>query len=120
MASSATHTTANLSFYRNLISQWEANVPKASQVHESNFPSTGSMRDGKEVIVAFRTRPPLEGEADSKFGIKHDLSTEEKPEHVEFCPGVGVQSSEPGVMVAHWHVPGQKVRVNITNFKYVF
>ncbi|KAG7439615.1 uncharacterized protein BT62DRAFT_1013762 [Guyanagaster necrorhizus] len=55
-------------------------------------------------IVAFRTRPPLLGEAAGKFKLIPMDGEDDVP--VEACIGVTVESAEPGVFVAH--VPGMK------------
>lgn len=72
------------------------------------------------MIVAFRTRPPLDNEASDKFkpsdayaAFREELKDEEEQvaageAEVEFCSGISVTSAEPGVFVAH--VPGFKVR----------
>lgn len=72
-------------------------------------------KDGKDIVVAFRTRPPLPNEAQEKFHAS-ESKEEDTPEgqttaelsKVEFCSGVTAASAEPGTFVCH--VPGFKVR----------
>ncbi|KAK0462516.1 P-loop containing nucleoside triphosphate hydrolase protein [Desarmillaria tabescens] len=84
MATSATLTTTQLPRFRRLLEEWAAKQP----------PATGfTPRASKDVVVAFRTRPPLPGEATSK-------------------------AAEPGVFVAH--VPGMKWSVfTLTHKEYI-
>lgn len=120
MSSSAAHTTANLPLFRNLITEWELNQPP---VRGFSTDASASQREGKDVIVAFRTRPPLENEARNKFEGDAKLKFEDEmngvvdgvagseantPIVVDFCPGISVRNAEPGLVVAH--VPGMKVR----------
>ncbi len=62
-------------------------------------------RASKDVVVAFRTHPPLPGEAVGKFQSTPANGKNDMP--VEVCIGISVKSAEPGVFVAH--VPGMKV-----------
>lgn len=127
MASSAALTTTHLPTLRALLDEWSAKQPPAkpfvspmqdiaSRLAEEK---AGEVR-GKDIIVAFRTRPPLPNEADEKFHVPEakeagvgDAEGEQKgetapeaPETVEFCPGVTAANAEPGTFVAH--VPGLK------------
>ncbi|KAF7315964.1 Kinesin-like protein [Mycena indigotica] len=106
MASSATFTTTQLPKFRALLEEWQ----------EKRAPATGftlplselrpTTKDAsKDVIVAFRTRPPLPNEAADKFHANLDAE-DASTETVEFCAGVTVASAEPGIFVAH--VPGMK------------
>lgn len=94
-------------------------MPTSFVLPNTSTPDTGVGRESKDVIVAFRTRPPLDGEAEAKFEADPNMvvkgtkdtqeasSTEGEQVKVDFCPGISVRSAEPGVMVAH--VPGMKV-----------
>ncbi|KZV91491.1 P-loop containing nucleoside triphosphate hydrolase protein [Exidia glandulosa HHB12029] len=115
MASSATLTTTQLPRLREILEQWRESQPPAkgfsSDVDQlaARLAATGlsdSSADGstKDVIVAFRTRPPLPNEAADKF--KAEGGNEEDAAKVEFCSGITVTSNEPGIFVAH--TPGMK------------
>ncbi|KAJ7708965.1 P-loop containing nucleoside triphosphate hydrolase protein [Mycena rosella] len=110
MASSATLTTTHLPTLRKILDEWDQKRPaptgfpvplvKIQQALPSNNAS-------KDVIVAFRTRPPLPNEAADKFRAHADAidaSADDGP--ADFCAGITVTSTEPGVFVAH--VPGMK------------
>lgn len=140
MASSATNTTSNLARFRSLIAEWETKQPPprvfSSATAGADVPSTGeplagSQREGKDVVVAFRTRPPLPREAEEKFiadpnrvfmddksaqekgdGANVNLLVEREVLAVEFCPGISVRSADPGVMVVN--VPGMKVSLQLS------
>ncbi|KAI0821443.1 P-loop containing nucleoside triphosphate hydrolase protein [Irpex lacteus] len=125
MASSAALTTTHLPRLRKELEQWRSKQPPAvpfsspSQDILSRLALHGLQEEqGKDVIVAFRTRPPLEHEAEEKFQVssvteapsaEEDIN-EHKPtdeaHKPEFCPGITLVSGEPGVFVAH--VPGMK------------
>ncbi|KDQ13304.1 hypothetical protein BOTBODRAFT_160588 [Botryobasidium botryosum FD-172 SS1] len=136
MASSAAHTTANLPLFRRLVSEWEA-ASQASQPTsqsgkiEPSRDDSFARRSGKDILVAFRTRPPLPEEARCKFTADENIyansrmneevgpqatgavaaegGTSEAPEpdlDAEFCPGISVPPGVDGKMVAH--VPGMK------------
>jgi kinesin family protein 2/24 len=102
MASSATLTTTHLPQLRIILEKW----------NQTRTPSTGfsdipvAENASKEVIVAFRTRPPLANEATDKFQSQDSPATD----IIEFCPGITAISAEPGVFVAH--VPGMKVPIS--------
>lgn len=117
MASSAALTTTHLPQLRGLLNDWERKQPPSkgfvnpvraerSTDHDDNT-STAS----KDVVVAFRTRPPLENEAAQKFeesqGRESESSAPQEGAPIEFCNGISIPSAEPGVFVAH--VPGMKV-----------
>lgn len=124
MASSAALTTTHLPHLRKELEQWRSKQPPAvpfsspSQDILTRLALHGLQEEqGKDVIVAFRTRPPLEHEAEEKFQVSSVAETpsaeEDVNEHDEahtpgFCPGITLVSDEPGVFVAH--VPGMKVR----------
>jgi kinesin family protein 2/24 len=136
--SSAALTTNHLPHLRALLSKWESkqSTPKgfATPLPKASNPAAAEGHsDGKDVFVAFRTRPPLEHEAEDKFGPAAPLddivrkteseggstnlteqtgeSAEDGPVKVEFCTGISVTSAEPGEFVAH--VPGMKVRTQL-------
>ncbi|KAJ6577496.1 P-loop containing nucleoside triphosphate hydrolase protein [Mycena capillaripes] len=101
MASSATLTTTHLPQLRAILDKWNQAHPASIGFPE--VPLGGNT--SKEVIVAFRTRPPLPNEATDKFQPQSDA--EDAPaERVEFCTGVTAISADPGIFVAH--VPGMK------------
>lgn len=123
MASSAALTTTHLPRLRQELEEWRAKQPP-SQPFSKPLESIETRLDedkynkehGKDVIVAFRTRPPLEHEAEQKFNANIDDSKQEHPddnavqkEELEFCSGISVGNADPGVFVAH--VPGMKVRL---------
>jgi kinesin family member 2/24 len=122
MASSATLTTTHLPHLRSLLREWESQQPTpkgfTTPVTEKYGNSDVYKQDLggnlKDVVVAFRTRPPLENEADEKFTSVGESGSEEGRgrgrEKVDFCSGISVPSAEPGVFVAH--VPGMKVRLS--------
>ncbi|KAJ7760973.1 P-loop containing nucleoside triphosphate hydrolase protein [Mycena metata] len=113
MASSATLTTTHLPTLRAILDEWNQKRPATkgflaplAELHQS--PGENASKD---VIVAFRTRPPLPDEAADKFHADADakdapLDADGQPAAVEFCAGITVTSAEPGVFVAH--VPGMK------------
>lgn len=126
MASSASLTTTHLPRLRTELQDWTAkqkptngfSVPLA-EIGNAVSASTNT-KAGKDVIVAFRTRPPLENEAENKFKASDAYGAfrkggEENQAPVEpaaeFCSGISVASAEPGVFVAH--VPGFKVRFSL-------
>ena len=73
MASSAALTTTHLPRLRAQLDEWRQKQRAASPFVTSltditaRFPQGSSDVRGKDVIVAFRTRPPLENEAEDKF-----------------------------------------------------
>ncbi|KAJ7467033.1 P-loop containing nucleoside triphosphate hydrolase protein [Mycena latifolia] len=114
MASSATLTTTHLPALRTILDEWNQKRPAAK-----GFPvplaelqqSPPSEDASKDVVVAFRTRPPLPNEAADKFHADPDakdavVDEAGKVAPVEFCAGITVTNAEPGVFVAH--VPGMK------------
>jgi hypothetical protein len=115
MASSATLTTTHLPTLRNILDEWNHKrpAPKGFLVPLAELTKSPPSKDAsKDVIVAFRTRPPLPNEAADKFHA--DPDAEDTPlddagqlAPVEFCAGITVASAEPGVFFAH--VPGMKV-----------
>lgn len=149
---SALLTTSNLPRFRKMIVDWEAkqtpptgfSTPLSSlglsslesaagiQSRASQGSDSGMVqgRESKEVLVAFRTRPPLPGEAEEKFQALESMvykgaplgevaaaqrkqRDEEEAElaKIKFCPGLTVRSAEPGVVIAH--VPAMKVCSNV-------
>jgi kinesin family member 2/24 len=115
MASSAALTTTHLPRLRKELEQWRQKQPSVtpfSSLSQDITTQLGSRNlnaeQGKDVIVAFRTRPPLENEAEEKFQAATTVPPGGETEApVQFCPGITVTSNEPGVFVAH--VPGMKV-----------
>ncbi|KAJ7672202.1 P-loop containing nucleoside triphosphate hydrolase protein [Mycena polygramma] len=103
MASSANLTTTHLPQLRTILDKWNQTRPPST-----DFPDTPSAESAsKEVIVAFRTRPPLPNEATDKFQVHSQGALQpEGTESVEFCAGISATSALPGVFVAH--VPGMK------------
>ena len=131
MASSAALTTTHLPTLRTLLEEWRAEQPDPTgfaspSVDISTQLAQEKSAPGKDIVVAFRTRPPLPDEAEQKFhvanAVDQDVSAADpqegkdedatEPERVEFCPGVTVKSAEPGTFVAH--VPGWKVGLSDT------
>jgi kinesin family protein 2/24 len=118
MSSSAALTTSHLPRLRTLLQEWKQKQPPPKGfVTSISINSLADRMDNgntqsKDMIVAFRTRPPLENEATEKFQINSDQegNTSEanigKDSEVKFCAGISVPSAEPGVFVAH--VPGMK------------
>ncbi|KAF7330226.1 Kinesin-like protein [Mycena venus] len=102
MASSATLTTTHLPHLRTILNKWNETRPPSSGF--SDAPSTENA--SKEVIVAFRTRPPPPNEATDKFQPHLDAKDASAAETVEFCAGITAISAVPGVFVTH--VPGMK------------
>lgn len=118
MASSAALTTTHLPALRTALDEWRQQQPLAATFTIPTEDITTKLSKGstgvqKDVIVGFRTRPPLEHEAEDKFKAydgKEDTpqegeSSEQDP--AKFCPGITVSKAEPGEFVAH--VPGLKV-----------
>ncbi|KAJ7031001.1 P-loop containing nucleoside triphosphate hydrolase protein [Mycena alexandri] len=114
MASSATLTTTHLPTLRAILDEWNQKRPatKGFLVPLAELQHSPPGEDAsKDVIVAFRTRPPLPDEAADKFHADADatdapLDADGQPAAVDFCAGITVTSAEPGVFVAH--VPGMK------------
>ncbi|KAJ6507403.1 P-loop containing nucleoside triphosphate hydrolase protein [Mycena vitilis] len=117
MASSATLTTTYLPTFRAQLDEWNQNRLKKSatkgfDVSLTELPQSPPSKDAsKDVIVAFRTRPPLANEAADKFHADPDakdapVGDDGQLATVEFCSGITVTSAEPGIFVAH--VPGMK------------
>ncbi|KAI0684847.1 P-loop containing nucleoside triphosphate hydrolase protein [Cytidiella melzeri] len=122
MSSSATLTTAHLPRLQAELAKWREGQPRTltfatpSEDITSRLGTKTGERRGKDVIVAFRTRPPLDHEAEQKFGVSHpdpEVATDytapgdvEGQPKFEFCSGIEAASAEPGVFVAH--VPGMK------------
>ncbi len=106
MAASATEVTTHLSTFRGLLKEWSDAQPPMK-----GFASPlGQEQAQKNIVVAFRTRPPLDGEAETKFHALEDQQDEDEKEKHDSQPCLGVtpMSAEPGVFVAH--VPCKKVR----------
>ncbi|KAJ6591348.1 P-loop containing nucleoside triphosphate hydrolase protein [Mycena sp. CBHHK59/15] len=114
MASSATLTTTHLPRLRTILDEWNEKrvAPKGFAVPLADIHQSLPTNDAsKDVIVAFRTRPPLLNEAGDKFHGDPDaedapVDAQGQAAPVEFCAGITVTSAEPGVFVAH--VPGMK------------
>ncbi|KAF7376655.1 Kinesin-like protein [Mycena sanguinolenta] len=117
MATSATFTTTHLSTFRTILDDWNENKLKAGAtkgflVPLAELQQSPPNKDAlKDVVVAFRTRPPLPNEAADKFHVDADAKDAPVDEEgqvpvVEYCPGITLTSAEPGVFVAH--VPGMK------------
>lgn len=121
MASSAALTTTHLPRIRDLLKEWERKQPPTkgfATPTDTKDRDNGQRTSAKDVIVAFRTRPPLENEAADKFKgslVKDHQPTGSMTEEIEgsneinvdFCPGISIPSVEPGIFIAH--VPGMKV-----------
>ncbi|THG94681.1 hypothetical protein EW026_g6839 [Hermanssonia centrifuga] len=128
MASSAALTTTHLPVLRSQLEEWREKQSaisgfstSLSDIADNSLNSKDARNTAsKDVVVAFRTRPPLEHEAEEKFKA---YETKDTPEQdgteassgpattegsckVEFCPGITVASAEPGTFIAH--VPGLK------------
>lgn len=138
MASSAALTTTHLPRLRAQLEEWQQKqrAPSPfktllSDIATRALQDSGGVR-GKDVTVAFRTRPPLPDEAEEKFqayeskdepaaapsdGQLQEGEGEEvpatEPGKVEFCAGVTVTDAEPGTFVAH--VPGYKANFFLKN-----
>src|ERR1700761_1347018 len=122
MSLSAQQTTAKLSFFHKLVAEWETKNANTSGFAEEGD-VVGGERDGKDVVVAFRTRPPLDQEFERFEREKAEVevpsgseegatagggqSKEEGSLKDTYRSGISVVSAQPGVMVAH--VPGMKV-----------
>jgi kinesin family member 2/24 len=141
MASSAALTTTHLPRLRTLLQEWEQKQPAlkgfvtpikngSEDLNDSadglqiTLGDNGS-KQSKDVIVAFRTRPPLENEAANKFKGNPDQDAESgaggaetvKELGIEFCAGISLPNSEAGVFVAH--VPGMKVSLLCISFDWL-
>ncbi|KAJ7782514.1 P-loop containing nucleoside triphosphate hydrolase protein [Mycena maculata] len=111
MASSATLTTTHLPTLRTILDEWNQKRPATKGFPVPVAELRQSPDASKDVIVAFRTRPPLPNEAADKFHADPDakdasVDADGQVAAVEFCAGITVTSAEPGVFVAH--VPGMK------------
>lgn len=110
MASSAALTTTHLPRLRSLLDEYNHNQPApTSFITEDDKPVLS-----KDVVVAFRTRPPLENEAAEKFKGDDEVDPTLDPDPIQFCPGISVPSAEPGIFIAH--VPGMKVCKTLSNY----
>lgn len=114
MSSSATLTTTHLPRLKALLEEWEISQPapkgfKPLSATDASIRLSSNAVEWKDVIVAFRTRPPLPHEAEDKFKgeIADGDPTATSDVQDPFCSGISVPSAEPGVFVAH--VPGMKV-----------
>jgi kinesin family member 2/24 len=116
---SAAFTTTNLPVLRSRFEEWSAKQPPPRGFTSKlpDAPQVEGIPDGKDVVVALRTRPPLAGEA-ARFSVPADAVDDEATKDgqivkegdlaiPEFCPGISVPSAEPGVFIAH--VPTMKV-----------
>ncbi|KAK0475560.1 P-loop containing nucleoside triphosphate hydrolase protein [Armillaria novae-zelandiae] len=104
MATSATLTTTQLPHFRNLLKEWLVKQPPATGFSVPFCDIAKTTRASKDVVVSFRTRPPLPGEAANKFHSTPADGEDDMP--VEVCLGITIKSAELGVFVAH--VPGMK------------
>ena len=128
--SSAALTTTHLPQLRATLDEWREKQPApkpftagrqdlATRLADEN--AVGA-KEGKDIVVAFRTRPSLPNEAEEKFhavekkeeaaaaegqGTKQAEVAAEQPVKIEFCSGVTAASAEPGTFICH--VPGFKV-----------
>ncbi|KAH7101556.1 P-loop containing nucleoside triphosphate hydrolase protein [Auriculariales sp. MPI-PUGE-AT-0066] len=109
MASSAALTMIHLPRLRVILDEWRAAQPPANGFATSLQDVKG--KDLKDVIVAFRTRPPLPNEAAEKFQAEGGAEEEAAP--IEFCSGITITSAEPGVFVTH--TPGMNVSMEGPN-----
>lgn len=126
--SSAALTTTHLPQLRATLDEWREKqpaprpftAPRQDLATRLAVENAVGAKEGKDIVVAFRTRPPLPDEAAEKF---HTLETKEEaaagdqdteqsdatpelPAKVEFCSGVTAASAEPGTFICH--VPGFK------------
>ncbi|KAI0343458.1 P-loop containing nucleoside triphosphate hydrolase protein [Trametopsis cervina] len=115
MASSVSLTTTHLPRLRQELEQWRkkqsASLTFTTPLQDiSAHLAKKRVKDEqeKDVIVAFRTRPPLDNETEKFIPTMATVGAEDtqEPHNVEFCPGITLASAEPGVFVAH--VPGMK------------
>lgn len=114
--SSAALTTAQLPRLRALLADWHATQPAPNPFDRSldsiqtrfaqNLGEGKLNDDAKDIVVAFRTRPPLENEAATKFA-QDGADPDADAATAEFCAGITLTSAEPGMFVAH--TPGMKV-----------
>ncbi|EJD50162.1 P-loop containing nucleoside triphosphate hydrolase protein [Auricularia subglabra TFB-10046 SS5] len=99
MALSVRQTSAALPILRGLLAEW-----KQERVSDTDLDDFGPIED-KDVIVAFRTRPPLEGETavfdPSQVADEQDEDSTPEAPTAEFLAGVTVTSARPGVMYTH-------------------
>ena len=105
MASSAALTTTHLPALRKFLHEWQAKQPVPTDF--ASFVDGAARGEGtldKDVLVCFRTRPPLPDEVKSKFTASVERTSDLE---VEFCAGISVPSAEPGRFIAH--IPGMKV-----------
>ncbi|EED82646.1 predicted protein [Postia placenta Mad-698-R] len=126
MASSSSLTTTHLPRLRDELAQWRAEQPTDSGFKSSLEDISNKLTNlnsltvapNKDIFVAFRTRPPVDEEANKKFALPQ--SAEESNSDTTnasnsgnatvqgsaFCYGITATSAEPGKMAAH--VPGMK------------
>lgn len=92
MASSATLTTTHLPRLRSLLGEWTKEQPPAKGFSTPLDAVTKGAPAGKDVIVAFRTRPPLPNEASDKFHgeVEGEDGDKELNQPIEFCTGISV------------------------------
>lgn len=100
MSSSAALITTHIDHLRGILAEWE------QQQSPTNVTDVRDHDTEKDVLVCFRTRPPLPNEATTKFGNTQD-SHSETDTPAEYCAGISVLNTEPGKFVAH--VPGMRV-----------
>ncbi|CAK5265801.1 unnamed protein product [Mycena citricolor] len=89
----------NIAHLQTLLDDWDKEQPQPQTHAAFGVPleqARCALRDAlKDVVVAFRTRPPLPNEAAEKFRAES-----------EFCRGITAAGAQPGVFVAH--VPSTK------------
>ncbi|KAK0213292.1 P-loop containing nucleoside triphosphate hydrolase protein [Desarmillaria ectypa] len=118
MATSAslTLTTTQQPYFRDILEEWAVKQPPATGFSMPFEDIANAPRASKDVVVAFRTRPPLPGEATGK--LKPTPADGEDDVSVEAYIGITVKSAEPGIFVAH--VSGMKWSVfTLTHKKYI-
>lgn len=119
MASSSSLTITHLPRLRDELAQWRAEQPTDSGFKSSLEDISNKLTNlnsltvapNKDIFVAFRTRPPVDEEANEKFALPQSAeesnSGNATVQGSAFCYGSTATSAEPGKMVAH--VPGMKV-----------
>ncbi|TFK33530.1 P-loop containing nucleoside triphosphate hydrolase protein [Crucibulum laeve] len=107
MSLSATQISASLPRIRELLDNWKSS-PSVESKEKGNEPKQATTT-GREVIVAFRTRPTLSWEAAmlaEQVRMTSDQQIEKDQEESLLCSGITMVDQNPGVTVAH--VPTMK------------
>lgn len=106
MSLSSQQLLLHLPKVRELIQGWESGAKSNVKEPIREFAQAATQRD---VVVAFRTRPILPGEAEMLASQVHEEEGDVKrdPEFY-LCTSISVHCEQPGKMVAH--VPSMKVR----------